>query len=360
MKCPNCGVSNGKTNKYCRECGTRLDVLAPQQDTVDTQKDEVGLGQELFKVIELFEAGDLDTALESGVKLAETNPGSASAHSIVALVYERKAERELAAGDRDSYQQFLKLAIEHYEDLIDLNPDSAADREKLASLRLKLTGGAAPPTPEPFDLPKALRTIPARIWAAAGAFLVVLFLIVLLSPPSQPKPRPTARPRQDAAPSVAVTPSEPAEPQLKVYTFPQSSTSPPSSGPKMPVPSANLPKPRISIPEVRPAKVPKIEQELDLVAEPKPAPAPKKPAPEPAKPVEKPAPEKAAAPTGAAVLAQAIRLHDQGKTSEAIGAANQAIVLYQADVDAGRNTAAASRGIQNARSLISVWQGTGE
>lgn len=355
MKCPNCGVSNGKTNKYCRECGTRLDVLASAQTPPETNADEVGLGEELFKVIELFEAGDLDSALEKGAKLAEANPGSASAHSIVALVYERKAEQELAEGDEERSHNFLKLAIDHYEEIIDLNPDSAADREKLAGLRLKLTGNSVTPAGESrFDLVQTMKAVPPRWWVPGGAFLVVLFLVIFLSPSSQPKPQPTGSMRRESRPLVAVKPAEPAAPQLKVYTFSPTQNNAPSGLPQVPAPVVNTPKPRISVPEVRPVALPKIDQELTLVAQPK-APA-KKPVPEAAKPADKPAPEKEVAPSGDSLLAQAIRLHDQGKLSEAIGTANQAVVLYQGEIDAGRNTEAASRGIKNAHSLISTWQ----
>jgi len=122
----------------------------------------------------------------------------------------------------------------------------------------------------------------------------------------------------------------------------------------MPVPKVDLSSEHITLPEVKPARLPKIDQQITLVAEPTKSTA-KKPV-EP-KPAEKPAPEKQpSGPTGGSMLAQAIRLHDEGKISEAIGAANQAVVLYQADLDAGKNSEVASRGIKNAHRLISVWQ----
>jgi len=200
-----------------------------------------------------------------------------------------------------------------------------------------------------------LWSVPKPVWGGFAAFVVVLFLSVFLTTPPESKPQPTARPRHEIPKSAAATtPSAPPQPQLKVYTFTASPAAPAPTAPRTPVPSANLTKPNPA-PEVRPVKVPKIDQELELVAEPKQE-APKKPAAEPAKPAEKPAVEKESAPTGATLLAQAIRLHDQGKVSEAIGLANQAVVLYQADVNAGRNVEAASRGIKNAQKLISIWQ----
>lgn len=362
MKCPNCGVNNGKTSKYCRECGTRLDVLAPAPDSQETHKDEVALGEELFRVIELFEAGDIDAALEKGAKAVEEHPDSTSAHSIVALVYERKAEQMATEQNEEESHRFLRLAIEHYEKLIDHNPDSAADREKLASLRFKLTGVHTehPVVEAKPSLEQRIRRNPALIWIPGVAFCAVLFLAIYLTKPAEPKPRPTGKVTHAEEPAVEVTQDQPEDPGLKVYTFPQAAHEPATPSQKMPVPSVNVSSGsgKITIPEIRPAHLPKIDQTLTLIADPKPP--TKKPSVESAKPADRPTSEKeVASQSGAGLLAQAIRLHDQGKVSEAVGAANQAVVLYQADVDAGRNAEAASRGIKNAHKLISVWQESG-
>lgn len=61
-------------------------------------------------------------------------------------------------------------------------------------------------------------------------------------------------------------------------------------------------------------------------------------------------------PTGRSMFAEAIRLYNAGQPQEAIGAAEQAIALYQADVEAGRNVDEARRGIDNAKKQIKVWQ----
>ena len=354
MKCPNCGRTNGKTNKYCRECGTRLDVLAPAHDSAEPRADEVGLGEELFSVIELFESGDIDAALGKGVKLAEANPGSASAHSIVALVYERKAEEELAAGDPDGSRAFLKLAIDHYEEIIDLNPDSSADREKLASLRMKYTGheALAEPKPAGFRIGKALQTVPIPVWAGIATFVVVLSVFAMWTRPTETAPQPTAKMAKSAnKPIVNVT--QDTGPALSVFTYPQASNAAPAPEQSMPIPRVSVPAAALPAAEVKPAHLPKIDQELTLVAEPKASPKKVDSAKSADNTSEK---QPAPGPTAGSLLAQAIRLHDQGKTSEAIGVANQAIVLYKADVDADKNVDTARRGIANASKLISVWQ----
>jgi hypothetical protein len=59
---------------------------------------------------------------------------------------------------------------------------------------------------------------------------------------------------------------------------------------------------------------------------------------------------------GATTLAQAIKLHDQGLTQQAITAAQQAIVLFDEEVKAGKNAAVARRGTENAKKMIGIWQ----
>lgn len=70
---------------------------------------------------------------------------------------------------------------------------------------------------------------------------------------------------------------------------------------------------------------------------------------EPTAPSPKPA-------TGSSMLAEALKLHDEGSSQEAIGAAQQAIVLFQKEIDSGENVDAAERGIRIAKSKIEVWQ----
>ena len=363
MKCPNCNTINAKTGKYCRQCGTRLDVLVFREPEAEPKPDEVGLGEELFAVLELFESGDLDAALEKSEKLVLANPSSASAHSIVALVYERKAEYELSEGEADRARDLLKHAVEHYEAIIDLNPDSAADREKLASLRLRQTGQEAPsdtrlsfgadshPKHRRLDLVGRLKRLPKPALAGIAVLVAVVAMVVAATSLSGVKKKPGAgKPHEKS--SVTVTQTEPTGPILKVYTFPQASNAPPTPPPMVPAPTE--PRPLV---EVKPLKLPKIDQELTLVPEPKTAPGKPEPtsAKQPEKTVDSPKPAPSA-PTGGSFLAQAIRFHNQGRTSEAIGAANQAIVLYRADIDAGKNPDVAKRGIANATKLISVWQ----
>lgn len=362
MRCPNCGAHNGKTNKYCRDCGTRLDVLAPKeekQEAAAPRKDEVTLGEELFGVHELLEAGDLEAALDKGAKLATDNPDSASAHAIVAMVCERLSERFAENADAVRAKEFLKLAIDRYETVIDLNPDSAADREKLASLRLCYTGQVVETPkiePEPSRV-KPLDRVPKPVLAAVAAFVVLIITVIVFT--SAPKARPVIetmqQPIQPPAPSVAQQPATPPQPSMSVYTFPEAGNNSQPPQPSLPDQQAA---PRLSqIPaqtEVRPANVPKIDQELTLVPEAKPT----KPAKSESTTKTEAEETKIAssAPLGDSQLAEAIKLGGQHRYAEAIEVASRAIAMYENDIESGRSVEQARRGTTNARNLISTWR----
>ncbi len=371
MKCPNCDTVNSKTNKYCRQCGTRLEVLASREpEPIPTPSahatDDVALGEELFAVLELFEHGEIDAALQRGSKLVSDNPASASAHSIVALAWERKAETALAEGKPELARDFLRRAIEHYEAIIDLNPDSSADREKLASLRLRRTGEEAPVMPpvsfgsgvgvKRAGLSERLRSIPRPALAAGAVLVMVVVLVVAVTGLTGSRPKTAHHSEQHERPVATVRPSEPNEPGLRVYTFPQAGN-PSVAVPLAPtpaIPTAAKPPPSD---EVKPIKLPKIDQELTLVPESKPGGSkPESAAPKPPPKAVEQTPPAPGNPTGDSLLAKAIRLRNQGDTSEAIDAATRAIDLYRADVSAGKSPDSASRGIATATKYISIWQ----
>lgn len=151
-------------------------------------------------------------------------------------------------------------------------------------------------------------------------------------------------------------PKAPPERPLSVYTFP---SAPPA---EQPVPTPPEARAAARTPEpVKPAPVPLKQPELKIVPEPTapktapPSNAQPRPSPPPAAAEPAPDPDVPAS-SGSTVLARAIELYNAGREAEAIAAAQQAIALFQADIDAGRNTTVAQRGIANARKLVRVWQ----
>ncbi len=374
MKCPNCGITNGKNNRFCRECGKKLNWPKEQAEQhlahAASHLDDLELGEELFSIMKLYDDGDLETAAECTEKIIEHNPESASAHSILALIYERKAEVETAADHSQEAQVFLELAAAQYEQIIELNPRSAADREKLIGVRMKLAGGATPQPPESY-LPKRpahvsaikaktkafLLSIPAPALASIGAFILIIILgvtLILRSPKNNNEVVP-ARPARSANAVQTSTPNglANASPEIQVYRYPTTPTTP------VPAPQqVETPKPANSVESIKPLN---LAPELILVAE-KPKPIQPKPVktgettPAPKSASEPPTEITSDQPSGSNLLAKAITLKDQGRYSEAINLAQQAVELFQADLSAGRNTTSARRGLDITNKYIPLWQ----
>ncbi len=376
MKCPNCGTSNGKTNKFCRSCGFGLFVAAaqdaPLEESLTPEPEDVELGERLFSLMQLLETAEIDDAIEKGREIKEQFPDSTSAHSIMALIYERKAESAIHSDDIEEGRDFYRLAMSEVERVIDLNPDSPADREKLANIRLKLTGGAGrgaaqAPVRASRHIKDILVALPPPVQAAAGVFVVLMALGMLLIPGARRE-----RSRVAAAPSSLRTPSsppagqpgppseapnEPSPDALSTYTFTapgptttshpeqpqrQSQEAPAANGDEVPPVTISERYSPLTLAPKKPAKSQKSE---------KPKSASEEQASENAASQDK-TPEKA---TGSSMLALALQYHDQGMDDDAARALNQAKTLFQADVDAGKNVVSSKRGIDLATKYAGIW-----
>lgn len=385
MKCPKCGSKNSDANRFCRACGCRLESIGEVEPQVAPEAavvDEVALGEQLFDVWQLYSAGDIDGALAKIEMVSHSFPERSSIHSLFALIYERKAEMQIEAGNVEAARGLLLEALDRYEKIVAMNPDSAADRQKRESLRRKLgAAGAKPKASIPQSIPAAIRSIPAAIKAlppgvvpAAAVFLLVLVVLgFVLAPESSTQPRRATattsatattqtrtRPAHVAAAPESEVVTEPAPSPQPVVTSPSRLYTFPAEG-ERPVPkppAATTPKPPApsSLP---PLKVPELPNVRVTPAKPKP-PAPPKPAADKPKrsipPDQGDDSEKTTTADGATTLARAIKLYDQGYNQQAVTAAQQAIVLFDAEAAAGKNTAAAKRGAENARKLIGLWQ----
>lgn len=388
MRCPRCGTTNGKTNRYCRGCGLKLEGLNAQhlqQTNTDAnlrESDEIALGEELFDIWQHYSSGDLDVALDKAEKIIRRAPESTSAHNILALIYEKKAEKESAAGNEDAARGLLKLAVEQYERIIDLNPDSAADREKLVSLRLKISGqtSTAPRPRNVFDFRTAIKAVPLPFLAGFATMLVLFVIGVVLFLPgegaeesakakSQPGV-PTQKLKSVSTPSgsEAATDAENSV-ALKVYTFPPPAPRDtagavgaaqipptPASGGKVRIPTDAM-----KLPSIGGAHVEVVPESKKTSSSTKPESIQGKREDTGKGQIKIAQPKTnnesvSQEPTGNDMLASAIELYRQGKISEAIGAAQKAAELFQAEVDAGKNVAAAKRGVDNAQKLIQLWQ----
>lgn len=152
--CKGCTAENTEDSKFCKLCGAALELTKPAISPEDVEpmlKDGFKLVQEGRTVEALFLANSL----------VEAAPQSHSAYALLGMAHEE-------SGD-------IRSAVEAYEKVVELNPESAIDRIKLGQLKRKLEVSAAPEELE----------VRARNWvagfSAVAAALAVATLGVILA-----------------------------------------------------------------------------------------------------------------------------------------------------------------------------------
>lgn len=114
VTCEICQTANSLDSKFCRNCGGAIPETA-LHDALREHEKLVREGQKL--VLE----GRLDEAFAVAETAVANHPGSRDAYALKASVHERRQE----LGD----------AIECFERIVELDPDSAIDKIKLSHLR---------------------------------------------------------------------------------------------------------------------------------------------------------------------------------------------------------------------------------
>lgn len=167
MFCTACGTKNALDANFCKQCGQKIDRTAPpsisEEDFAMPASAEDRVSDLLVRAFQKYEAGDLDGAISACSEALALRPDSTSAHSLLGMLYERQGERE--------------KAIAEYEKVLQLNPGSIADREKLDILRdgtirlapRKITSSHRSASPVLFDSP-----------ASAAVVALAVFLLVLM------------------------------------------------------------------------------------------------------------------------------------------------------------------------------------
>jgi hypothetical protein len=195
MNCSRCGTPAQDNQNYCVECGAVIRVAAhtpapaPEPPIpvaavdIDADPEAEAISRELFDIWQLYEAGDLEVALEKGAAIVKRSPDSAAAHSVVALVQERLADRKFVASDFDGGVAGLRQAIAHYERILQINPHSEADRAKLIGLRKRLVGPVARTSQasakETFVEWVGGLSLPVRVGAVVFLCALVIFAVAL-------------------------------------------------------------------------------------------------------------------------------------------------------------------------------------
>ncbi|MBQ7525136.1 MAG: zinc-ribbon domain-containing protein [Abditibacteriota bacterium] len=183
MKCLFCGFENPDTAKFCNECGAKLTPaeVKPTEEIIVSPAAQESSDNDFFDAWRYYETGEYELSLELARSLAEKSPDSSSIHSLMALIYEKKADRARLLGSRADSDTFLYLAIAEYERILEINPASEADKEKLKTLRDKVSFSRAD---RGFfaNLIEKLKAVPVPVWAGIGAFLLVAIIMALALP----------------------------------------------------------------------------------------------------------------------------------------------------------------------------------
>lgn len=233
MYCTQCGTDNTEDSKYCRECGDRL---ADQSQEIEFRVDqpsapvnETLLAEILHDTLKHYERYELDAALAKCREAMSINPNGASGHSLMALIYEKKAEQQMAAGNPAAARDCLRSAINQIERVLDANPGSVADRSKLEELRAKLSdpNGIAPKKVFPLKdrVFAYINNVPPQWSVSIGVFLLLFLALIFIlrdsgaknrtahaganpSQPTQVADQPTPTFPQQAAPQQPVQPGQ--------------------------------------------------------------------------------------------------------------------------------------------------------
>jgi hypothetical protein len=114
MNCPECGHDVPGSSAFCCDCGARL-VGGPVTGARTAESDVRAL---LTRANLLRVRGQWEAAAEQCAQVMRLDPQYAAAHSLLGEIYDN--------------QGHLERAIRWYEEALELNPKSVADRAKLA------------------------------------------------------------------------------------------------------------------------------------------------------------------------------------------------------------------------------------
>lgn len=149
MFCNDCGTRNSVDSKYCKECGSKVNdgyrtMMLTVEDLSAVEDDQSQ--QRLTRLLDMAfwhnEAGHTDAAIRASEAALKIHPLCTTAHSLLGTLYEKKGDEH--------------KAIEHFEEVVRLNPDSEADVAKLEQVRQGIHAKAVVQPPGYRWVPPAL------------------------------------------------------------------------------------------------------------------------------------------------------------------------------------------------------------
>ncbi len=114
VACPKCVINNTLDSAFCKKCGAVLPISMIEEE-------QEKLREIVTKGMESYQTGNLEEAMAIADHSILTNPSYGEAYALKGLVHERKA----------AYAE----ALDAYETVVALNPDSTIDKIKLNQLR---------------------------------------------------------------------------------------------------------------------------------------------------------------------------------------------------------------------------------
>ncbi len=168
MFCTQCGTKNGSDANFCKQCGRRLDRPAvlklTDEQAAELEQPEEKVDRLLAAAFKARKAGEMEAAIAACEEAIAIRPESTSAHSLLGILYERQGERE--------------KAVAQFERVLELNPGSIADREKLEQLKDSTTSLTPRKIISNHHAPSAGKA--PRPWLPV-AVAAAVFIIVLLA-----------------------------------------------------------------------------------------------------------------------------------------------------------------------------------
>lgn len=114
VACPKCVINNTLDSAFCKKCGAVLPISMIEEE-------QEKLKEIVTKGMESYQTGNLDEAMAIADHSILTNPSYGEAYALKGLIHERKG----------AYAE----ALDAYETVVALNPDSTIDKIKLNQLR---------------------------------------------------------------------------------------------------------------------------------------------------------------------------------------------------------------------------------
>ncbi len=186
MYCTQCGTENSDQSRFCRQCGHRLhaqqahsavevtDGPGTGQRVAGENADLDDVGRLLDSAFELYDGGNVDQAMEICLAALRVYPDSVTGRSLLSAIYEKK-------GDLDA-------AIRQMERVVDMNPESTADVNRLDGLRLRarlMASAGSEPSPAWMDTAREMLRRPGVL---GGAVVGLALLVLAVGFAMRPRP----------------------------------------------------------------------------------------------------------------------------------------------------------------------------